>query len=221
MRRSASVLWPFLVLLTAACGVPAGVDDVSTSGAAAEASDAGSSSRELDRCVGDDAGGAVGYEEVHYFESLDTWEEYADLVVTAQVVSEQEGPVSVLPDETEISRDLTLSVEDVLLGDTSRRGTEFSLRSHEPWILVDGERVALVGPGCVRLEVGDRIVAGLLGDGREADNSALLTSDSVFVVAPDGHVYDTDRVNPAVQQLESLTEEQLLIAIRTAFTDAE
>jgi hypothetical protein len=170
---------------------------------------------ELNRCEGDDEGSSVGYDQVHFFDSLDTWVKHADVVAIAEVIGESEGPRTELPDEIEISRDLTLELEEVLLGD-AQQGASFMIRSHEPWIVVNGERFALTSPGCVRLEVGDRIVAGLLGDGTKADSSALLNADSVFFITPGDEIYDTARTNPAVQELERLTVEELRARIADA-----
>lgn len=108
-----------------------------------------------------------------------------------------------------------LRIDQVFSGPATVGDTWF-IRSHEPWSLVDGER-QLSHSGCVRLETGDRAVGAIIGDGSDADHSALMTHDSYLLLTRDGQVADTFRdKNPVIVELESLSEAALGTAVEAA-----
>ena len=137
--------------------------------------------------------------------------EQADAVVVGTITAER--LIELNPDPNtygreELARELTLSIESVIEGDLEI-GSQYRFISTPAFRGDDGEVRRTAAYRTLVLK-GDRVLVALVGPGnlKETDNSGPLTLDSVLFL--DGEeVIDTGREKPIIQELESMTLDEV------------
>jgi len=150
-------------------------------------------------------GSSVDY--LTYFETPSDILRQSDEVVIGTVEGERRGSTYGPPDGRVQNRILRVSVERVLKGspsDSVDLGTW-------GWSKYNGKERPFSPADEVRLEVGDRALLAL-AVGKDGGRG-VMNQQAVFLLA-EGQVVDTDRNDPVVKQLESLSEPQLIDVVQ-------
>lgn len=174
--------------------------------------------------------GAVSY--AHPFVELADWVQFADSVALIEIQDERLGREFVVGEpepeiESEVAEDLGIDpsefgdgssvnnlftrevkvhVHQTLHGDLEA-GSTFWMLAHDT--VSTDEEGRPNQQQCFALSVGTRAIVGILGDPSDGEMTNLMTADSAFIVQGN-EIRDTRRSNPIVEQLESLTVDELV-----------
>lgn len=150
---------------------------------------------------------ACSYATVDFTRTFSTIDELvrgSDEVLLGVVTHADPGPMLGPADAKSQRRTLTIAVEEAIKGDVPRSITVRTL-GHDH----DGES-RRSGTDCPWLSVGDRAVMALVND----DDQRGASSATSFYRLTNGNVSNTGRTEPLAHEIEALTEQQLLSALR-------
>lgn len=142
-----------------------------------------------------------------FFQTPSEISRLSDEVLIGTVEGERRGETYGPSDAPRQNRILEVSVERSLKGSSSSPVEVVTYG----WTKINGEERVLVTSDGVRLKVGDRAMLALAVG---KDGGRGLANDQAVLLLADGQVVDTDRDDPLVKELETLSEPQLVDVVQ-------